>query len=44
MLTTKLKKVNIDLSLKELDHKERISLEEGVKRTIDWMKDYYRIS
>jgi dTDP-glucose 4,6-dehydratase len=43
VLTTKLKKVNNDLSIKELDHKERISLEEGVKKTIDWMKDYYRI-
>lgn len=43
MLTTKFKKVNNDLSLKELGHIETISLEEGVKRTIDWMKDYYRI-
>lgn len=41
MLTTKIKKVNIDLSLKELDHRESISLEEGVKLTIDWMRDYY---
>lgn len=43
MLTTKLKKVNNDLSVKELYHKETISLEEGVKRTIDWMRDYYRL-
>jgi dTDP-glucose 4,6-dehydratase len=43
MLTTKFKKVNNDLSLKELGHKETISLEEGVRRTIDWMKDYYRL-
>lgn len=43
MLTTKTKKVNIDLSIKELNHKETISLEQGVKLTIDWMKDYYRI-
>ena len=43
MLTTKIKKVNNDLSIKELDHKETISLEEGVRRTIDWMRSYYRI-
>ena len=43
MLTTKLKKVNIDLSIKELGHIQTISLEEGVKKTIDWMKEYYRI-
>ena len=43
MLTTKIKKVSNDLSIKELDHKETISLEEGVKRTIDWMRNYYRI-
>lgn len=40
-LTTKLKKVDISLALKELDLKESIGLEEGVKRTIDWMRDYY---
>ena len=43
MLTTKIKKTDIALSVKELDHKQTISLEEGVKQTIDWMKDYYRI-
>jgi len=43
ILTTKIKKVNNDLAVKELNHKETISLEEGVKRTIDWMEDYYRL-
>ena len=43
ILTTKLKKVNIDLSIKELGHTQTISLEEGIKRTIDWMRYYYRI-
>ena len=43
MLTTRLKNVNIDLSVKELGHKQTISLEEGVKKTIDWMKSYYRL-
>jgi dTDP-glucose 4,6-dehydratase len=43
MLTTKIKNLNNDLSVKELDHKESISLDAGVKKTIDWMKDYYRL-
>lgn len=43
MLTTKIKKTNISLSVNELNHKQTISLEAGVKQTIDWMKDYYRI-
>ena len=43
VLTAKAKKVNIDLSINELDHKATVSLEEGVKRTIDWMKEYYRL-
>ncbi|MDP8200859.1 MAG: NAD(P)-dependent oxidoreductase [Candidatus Tenebribacter burtonii] len=43
VLTTKDKRVNIELSIKELNHKTTISLEEGVKKTIDWMKDYYRL-
>lgn len=37
-LTTKIKKINNELSVSELDHKETISLEEGIKKTIDWMK------
>jgi len=40
-LTTKIKKVDISLAKKELGHKETVSLEEGVKRTIDWMKEHY---
>ena len=43
VLTTKVKKVNNDLAVNELNHKETISLEEGVKKTIDWMIDYYRL-
>lgn len=43
VLTTKIKKVDISLAIKELNHKETINLEEGVKKTIDWMRDYYRL-
>lgn len=43
ILTTKKKRVNIDLSIKELEHKTTISLEEGLKKTIEWMKKYYNL-
>jgi dTDP-glucose 4,6-dehydratase len=43
MLTTKLKNVNIELSKLELDHKQTVSLEEGVKKTIDWMRKFYQL-
>lgn len=43
VLTTKDKKVDISLAKKELNHKETVSLKQGVKNTIDWMKDYYRL-
>ncbi len=41
-LTTKIKKVDISLSKNELNHRQTISLEEGVRKTIDWMRQYYR--
>jgi dTDP-glucose 4,6-dehydratase len=41
ILTTKIKKVDNERSVKELNHKETISLEDGVKRTIDWMREFY---
>lgn len=43
ILTARKKKVNIDLSINELDHKTTVSLEEGIKRTIDWMREYYKL-
>jgi len=42
-LTTKIKKLDNNLAIKELDHNETVSLKEGVESTIDWMIDYYRI-
>lgn len=44
VLTTKSKKVDIDKAVKDLDHKMTVSLDEGVKRTIDWMREYYKIA
>jgi dTDP-glucose 4,6-dehydratase len=38
-LTTKTKTPNLKLSISDLNHKQTINLEEGVKKTIDWMKN-----
>jgi dTDP-glucose 4,6-dehydratase len=42
-LTTKIKKVDNELSVRELGHIETVQLEEGVQKTIDWMRHYYRL-
>ena len=43
ILTVRQKRVNIDLSINELDHKTTVDLKEGIKRTIDWMREYYKL-
>ena len=44
ILTTKSKKVDASRAAKHLKLKQTVGLEEGIKRTIEWMKKYYRIS
>jgi dTDP-glucose 4,6-dehydratase len=44
ILTTKVKLTNADKIKKYLGHKNSVSLDEGVKRTIKWMKNFYNIS
>ena len=44
ILTTKHKLVNVDKAVRDLKHENTIDLDNGVKKTIEWMKDYYRIS
>ena len=44
ILTTKDKLVKVDKAIKDLSHKNTIGLEEGVKKTIEWMRSYYNIS
>jgi dTDP-glucose 4,6-dehydratase len=39
--TTKLKIPDATLAKQELKHKQTILLNEGLRKTIDWMKDYY---
>jgi dTDP-glucose 4,6-dehydratase len=43
VLTTKIKKLDNAASVRDLDHKESVGLIEGVKLTIDWMKEYYNL-
>ena len=40
VLTTKSKKVDISKAIRDIDHKLTFSLEDGVKKTIDWMRTY----
>lgn len=42
-LTTRSKKVDVSKAIKDLDHKVTVSLEDGVRKTIDWMREYYHI-
>ncbi len=43
ILTTKHKHVDAKRSVEELNHKNSVSLEEGVWETVQWMKEYYRL-
>ncbi len=43
VLTTKTKKLDNTESINDLKHVETVSLEVGVKLTIDWMKEYYKL-
>jgi len=43
ILTTKHKLVNVDKAITDLNHKNTIGLEEGVLRTVKWMKEYYKL-
>ena len=43
ILTTKNKDVDVTKALRDLDHKNTYSLEEGVKLTADWMRSVYDV-
>ena len=40
--TTKIKKMDFSKAVRDLNHDPRIPPEEGIKMTVEWMKDYYR--
>ncbi len=42
--TTNVKKIDCSKAVRDLKHDPKVSPEEGIKRTVKWMKWYYRIS
>jgi dTDP-glucose 4,6-dehydratase len=43
ILTTVHKNVDVSKVVKELNHKDSVTLEKGVENTIEWMKEYYSL-
>ena len=41
--TTKIKTVDFSKAIKDLNHNPKIDPEEGIKRTVRWMKEQYRL-
>ncbi|MGB9937094.1 MAG: NAD-dependent epimerase/dehydratase family protein [Methanobacterium sp.] len=41
--TTKVKTMDFSKAIKDLKHDPKVSPEEGIKKTVEWMKEYYRI-
>jgi len=41
--TTKVKKMNFSKAIGDLKHDPKIPPEEGIRRTVEWMKDYYHL-
>jgi dTDP-glucose 4,6-dehydratase len=44
ILTTKVKRVDISKSIRDLDHRNSYDLEAGLSITADWMRDVYRLA
>ena len=41
--TTKVKKMDFSKAIRELNHNPVVSPKDGIKKTVEWMKWYYRI-
>ena len=41
--TTKVKHMDFSRAMVDLKHDPQVPPEEGIKRTVDWMRSYYRI-
>ena len=39
--TTRVKKMDFSKAIKDLNHNPKVSPEEGIRRTVEWMKDHY---
>lgn len=44
ILTTKSKKVDISKAIRDLDHKLTVDMKQGVAKTIDWMREHYKLN
>ena len=42
--TTKVKTIDFSKAIRDLRHDPKIPPEDGIKRTVEWMKNFYRIS
>jgi dTDP-glucose 4,6-dehydratase len=42
VLTTRIKMVDISKAVEQLGHKTTVSLEEGIRRTVAWMREVYK--
>ena len=42
--TTKIKRMDFSKAVKELNHNPVVSPEEGIRKTIEWMKHYYKLN
>ncbi|OPX73398.1 MAG: dTDP-glucose 4,6 dehydratase [Methanoregulaceae archaeon PtaB.Bin108] len=40
--TTKVKTIDCSKAIRDLNHNPRVAPEEGIRRTVEWMKHYYR--
>jgi len=41
--TTKVKKIDFSKAIRDLKHDPKVSPEEGIKKTVEWMKEFYNI-
>lgn len=41
--TTKVKRMDFSKAIRDLKHNPKIDPQEGIKRTVDWMKSYYKL-
>ena len=43
ILTTRVKRVDVSRAIRDLDHRTTVSLEEGMRRTVAWMREVYHL-
>jgi dTDP-glucose 4,6-dehydratase len=43
ILTTVKKTVNAEKAARDLGHIDSVTMEEGIRRTVDWMREVYKI-